>query len=567
MNEKTTSSAPVTERRTALAFAAVMILAGFLLVFRLGERPLRNPDEGRYAQIAREMLQSGDFVEPRLYGLDYLRKPPLFYWLVAGSFRIFGFREWAARLVPALAGWLGVLVVYLFARRTFGRDTALFSALLISTNFWYVQTARYLVIDAVFSFWVVVSLFAFYLALREESGKNAFRALFYLGLGLAFLAKGPVALALTGSALLAYAAVTRSFRSVGAEVLRGARWGALLFMAVTLPWFLAIVRREPEFFAQFLWHEHVKRFVSADFEHQQPWFYYPLALTAMLLPWIFFVRPLRRAWGALRARPSGPGLYLLTVSVAIVAFYSLSRSKMPTYILPCLPMLAILIAHGWQQWIDSKPAFGRPEQIAAGLMALIGIGGIVGVPIYLHTRPNRYPPEVELQLQLLGAVVLVGAVVAARSIRRGQAKKLFYSVAALMGVVSLVFALPMETMNPWYSTKAFADELKHRLMERDEVFIFDHPGPFYDFAFYLGRPVKVVGLEGEFEGQTGDEHEIRNASVSREQFDRYLREGRPVYCLIRKSDFEAFDPVLRAGVQVLKQDSRKVLFASGTQNP
>lgn len=547
--------------RPFTAFAAVLCLAGVLLTFRLGERSFRNPDEGRYAQIAREMLQKKDWVEPTLYGLDYLKKPPLFYWLLAGSFKVFGLHEWAARLVPALFGLAGIAAVFWFSHKYFGFQTAVFASGILLTNFWYLQTSRYLVIDPVFSFFIVAGLLALYLGLHESRRKTGFGALFYLSLGLAFLAKGPAALALTASTLLIYAVFTRTFRAVGAEVLRGALWGVPLFAAVVLPWFFAIIRREPEFFGLFVWHEHVKRFLSPHFEHQEPWFYYPLVLTAMLLPWIFFLRPLRCAWAAIRSR-SGPGLYLLISSFAIVVFYSLSRSKMPTYILPCLPFLAILIGDGWSRWIDSRPSLGRPEWFGAGLMAFIAIGGIIGVPLYLDARPNRYPPEVGPQLQILGAVLLSGTVLVARSIRRGQPQRLFYSLVAVMALVSIVFTFPMETMNPRYSTKIFADELKPRLEERDDVFIFDHPGPFYDFAFYLGRPVKVVGLAGEFEGSE-EEHEARTFSVTREEFSRYLEEGRRLYCLIRKSDFQDLAPGVREGLRILKQDSRKVLFLSG----
>lgn len=557
MREKTVWSVRTDKRLAALA--AVLCLSALLLGYRLGERSFRNPDEGRYAQVAREMLERKDWVEPTLYGLDYLKKPPLFYWLVAGSFKLFGYNEWAARLVPVLAGWLGVLAVVLFARAYFGSRTAIFAGLFLATNFWYVHVARYLVIDAVFSLFILTALLAFYGAL-ETGNKAVFRALFYGSLAAAFLAKGPVAAALAVVALGAYALVSGRLKAVASEVWRGAAWGVPLFLALVLPWFIAVIRREPEFFGSFVWHEHVKRFLSGDFEHQRPWFYYLLVLAAMLLPWILFVRPLARC-GALLRR-TGPGAYLLVSCAAVLVFYSLSRSKMPTYIVPCLPLLAVVIAHGWDRWIDSKPVLGRPELAGAAVMAVVGIAGIVGVPMYLAARPGRYPAVVGTELQLLGAVLIAGTMVVVGSVRRNDPRRLFGALVGVMAMVSMVFIYPMETMNTLYSTRAFAEVLKPRLRPGDQVFIYDHPGPFYDFAFYLGRDVKVVGLEGEFEGEEG-EHEAKLSSVSREEFGLALREGRPLYCLIRKSDFQAFGPELRGQLRVLGEDRRKVLFSSG----
>ena len=150
--------------KTTALFLIILFFSAALFSFKLGDRSFRNPDEGRYAEIAREMVVSGNWIEPKIYGVDYLRKPPLFYWLTAFFFKLFGFNEWAGRSVPALFGVLGVLATFWFVRRIFDESAAFFSTLVLASNFWYLEVGRYLVIDAVFSFFVVSGLYCFYVA-------------------------------------------------------------------------------------------------------------------------------------------------------------------------------------------------------------------------------------------------------------------------------------------------------------------------------------------------------------------------------------------------------------------
>ena len=191
------------------AFLTVLALSLFLFSFRLGDRAFRDPDEGRYAHIASQMARSGNWLEPKLFGMDYLRKPPLFYWLVAASMKVCGENEWAARAVPALFGILGVAATYFFARKFFGARAALFSAFLLLSNPWYLHVSRYLVIDSVFSFFVTAGIYLFYLARTAPKNAVLYDAGFYACVALAFLAKGVLALILPGFSILIYAALTR----------------------------------------------------------------------------------------------------------------------------------------------------------------------------------------------------------------------------------------------------------------------------------------------------------------------------------------------------------------------
>lgn len=487
----------VLERHRVPAICVVIGLSLFLFFFRLGERSFRNPDEGRYAEIAREMVLRGDWIEPRLYGVDYLRKPPLFYWLVAGSFKLAGFSESAARAVPALFGFLGILATYSFTRRWFGERSAFFSSLLLASNLWYLSVSRYLLMDAVFSFFIVAALYLFFEGAQRigSKGKDVFFGLSYASTALAFLTKGLAGVVIPVSAVLCYLLLTGQLRSLLPRI--RIFWGVVIFSVIILPWFVSVSLREDEFLSFFFLHEHFKRYLSADFEHQEAWYFYFWILPVIFLPWVFFKGPMKESFRYLR-RGAGdhPRFFLLVSALSVVFFYSLSRSKLPTYILPAVVFFSVLIADGWSRW--------------------------------------KHP----------------------------RAARVFYGIVAVFCAASVGVSVVMEKANPNYTTKSFAESLKARLSgTKAQVFIYDHPGAFYDFEFYLGHPVKLVGLKGELELTKGDEEE-RETSVTHEKFKEILNSPESIYCLMRKSDYLGWDLSDRKRVRILKEDKRKVLIAN-----
>ncbi len=552
-----TSTKSLFDRHTLYLFAGVLLVASFLLFFRLGDRALRNPDEGRYAEVAREMLRSGDWLKPTLLGVGYLRKPILFYWLTAGSFQIFGLSEWSARLVPAFASLCGVAAVFWFCIRFFSRKTALFACAILATNLMYLQVGRYLVIDAVFTLFILGALFSYYLGFHSEKNRGFWYGVFYISLALAFLAKGFIAIALAGAALGTYLIATR--RVLKALGQRHLFLGIPVFLFLAGPWYFLMEQREPGFLKFFFGHEHWLRFVSANFEHQEPWFYYLLLLPLLGLPWILFWRPMKQVFSRVRQSIEDPAIFLGISIAAIVVFFSLSRSKMPTYLLPCLPMGAILLASGWSRWLESRPVLGVKEGLVLVPFVLLGIGAMIGPSWVLEMHPNQFPEAIVSDLRILGGSLLAGIVVCWRSIRRGGRERFFYALAATIGLASLLFSFVMETMNSQYTTKAFALYLKDRVSVAEDIYVYDHPGPFYDFAFYLDRNVKVVGLEGELEHSRRDA-DAGKVSVSRDEFFDLLKQNKKLYCLIRRSDFIDLEEKLGLKFKVLMRDPRKVLF-------
>jgi len=540
---------------------ALILICLTLFFFRLGERSLRNPDEGRYAEIAREMTVSNDWLVPTLYGMDYLSKPILFYWFIAFSFKLLGFSEFAARFVPALFGLLGVLATYFFVDRYFGKEKAFFTSLILATNFFYLEISRYLLIDVVFAFFLLGVFYSAYLAL--ENRRQTYLLLFYGFLALAILTKGLAGVAIPAFALLLYFIFSRKLRT-GIVRLLSVK-GILLFLAIVLPWFVAISVHEPEFFKFFFWHEHVSRYLSKSFEHQEPWYFYLTLLPLVFFPWSLFASPLKTVLKPKADEPGNPAFYLQAVIAGTLLFYSLSRSKLATYLVPVMPLGSILLGDAWVTWMGKKEAAVKLRKsdlltfILAGLFILSASFVLVS-PLFGLGFPRRIPEEVRFYLFLGLVLLIVESAVLIVCIARDRRKLLFYSLIVFLSLASVPLAFTTESVNKNYTTKHFAGILKPRLANGDKVFVYSQPGAFYDLAFYLDRPVKLVGLEGELALNAGD-HEVEDAVVTPDEWKRLVRSQR-VYSLMRKSDYDALEDAVKKHLTILAQDRRKVLLES-----
>ena len=550
--------------RVSRGFLAVFLVAGVLFLFRLGDRGFRNPDEGRYAEIAREMVVNHNWVEPTLYGVDYLRKPVLFYWLLALSFKFFGMSEFTARIVPAFFGFLGVIATYFFALRYWGQKSAFFSALILVTNVFYLKVSQYLLIDAVFAFFIVAFFYSFYIAFYDN--KPLFKYLCFVFLGLAFLAKGVAAVVIPGFVLLIYFLISGKLKE-GAKFFL---WPAGIFIsfAIAAPWFVLISIREPEFLNFFFWHEHVARFVSKNFEHQEPWYFYLALLPLIFFPWSLFVSPFKKYLKSGERLTQGPLFYLGTVFFGILTFYTLSHSKLATYLLPTVPFVAILLGDAWASWTEGNDSKLGKFSLFAIVFFIFFIAAalfVISSPLLgldLFKRAPAVKPVISTGLLFLMAES-IGVIF---SIWKRDRKTLFYSLIVFMVSVPIFGTFAMEVMNPEYSTKHFAQYLKPKLGAGDEIFIYSQPGAFYDFAFYLNHSVRLVGLEGELEFNNwnfdAEKIEMNKAAVTYDQWENIVQKQK-VYSLMRKSDYEALKVPVKNSLKVLMQDKRKVLLESG----
>ncbi len=338
-----------------------ILLAAFAILWfcNLEYRLLIKPDEGRYAEIPREMVASGDWVTPRLNGLKYFEKPPLQYWATAAAYEVFGEHQWTSRLWDALTGFMGVLLVWFAGARLFGVEAGRYAALLLGSSLLYVVMGHVNTLDIGVTFFITLGIVGLLFGQDTELGaatRRNWMLLAWAALGLAVLSKGLIGFVLPGAALFLYSLLQRDFK-VWARM----QWipGVLVFFAVTAPWFYLVQKANPEFNHFFFIHEHWERFTTTVHERYQPWwFFIPIMLFGML-PWTFLM--LDTVWRTWResARPAppvhslwrgffthkafNPERYLLIWVVFVFLFFSKSDSKLPSYVLPLFPPLALLM--------------------------------------------------------------------------------------------------------------------------------------------------------------------------------------------------------------------------------
>jgi hypothetical protein len=363
---------------------ALLIVLPSLLLYGALSFHLFEPDEGRYAEIPREMLIRGEWIIPYLQGEPYLDKPPLLYWLVRLSYTVFGVHDWTARLVPALAIHATILLAYFFGRRWLGEACAFTGSLILALAPGFVTIGRLLTMDGLLSVWVALSLCAGYEAIRGERFRTSWWLLAALSCGLGVLTKGPVAIVLSLPPLCLSCWLAGSRLRVGLRAMAG--YFAVV-LAMSLPWYIAICLRLPAFAYHFLWEHNVVRFL-APFDHLRPiWFYLPILLigllpaTLLIVPFTRFLLSGRDEVARLRSSCFG---FVLLAGGWCVLFFSLSGCKLPTYILPALPFIAL----GLGTFL-ARTAWGTspwPKRAAGLAFALLFAGHNIAIPWYAGYR-------------------------------------------------------------------------------------------------------------------------------------------------------------------------------------
>jgi 4-amino-4-deoxy-L-arabinose transferase-like glycosyltransferase len=307
----------------------------------LDQRALVRPDEGRYAEIPREMAASGDWVTPRLNEFKYFEKPALQYWATAAGYKVFGQSEWTARLWPALTGFLSVLLAWWTGRRLWGPVAGHLAAAILASSLLFVVLGHLITLDMGLSFFLQVAWTAFLFAQNDErSSSRRWMLLAWGALALAVLSKGLVALVLVGAALVGYTLLNRDLSPW--RRLAPLR-GLALFLLVAAPWFVAVSLANPEFPQFFFIHEHFERFLSTVHRRNEPGWYFLAVYALGALPWsLLLVHTLLKSWSQGVGGRFSADRFLLVWIIATFAFFSVSGSKMAPYILPIFPALALL---------------------------------------------------------------------------------------------------------------------------------------------------------------------------------------------------------------------------------
>ena len=458
----------------------------------LSGRALYEPDEGRYAEIPREMLQNHQWVIPHLDGLAYLEKPPLQYWLTALSYALVGESEFGARLCTGLAGYLSLSIGFLLGRRLWSPAVGARTVLFMAASPLWVLMGHQLTLDMLLSCCLFACL-GCYLIAQTNRAHPARRAGWMLGcwaaMALAVIAKGLVGVVIPVSTVLVYALWQRD-----REALRtlNLRWGLPLFTLIAAPWFVMVARRNPDFLQFFFVREHLARYLTPIEHRTEAWWFFAVVLAIGIWPWV--PQALSAAISTLRnSTPRGvfdPVRLLWTWSAFIVVFFSFSDAKLIPYILPAIPALALLCA--------ARPIRAQRASLApsawGSLAACIGIAGYASA--HWGSADARTLQE-QLQPVLLGTAAVLSAAAIA-SLHLGHERPTA-GYAVLFGgwfLASCGVLLAAETAQDLFSAKHLAADLRSLGPAETPVFcigLYDQSLP-----FYLGRTVTIVAYQDEF---------------------------------------------------------------------
>ena len=381
----------LTERQKSwLTLAALWLL--LLLLASL--RPLAVPDEGRYGEIGRWMLQSGDWLTPRLNGLPFFHKPPYLHWLEAMSLATFGVNALALRLVPALHVGLMLVALYLSARTISSELIARRAALMLGTSLTFLIGGQYVNHDMLVATWIGVAIWCFAFAFMAGDKPDATLArLGFVACAFGMLSKGLIGIALPGLVIFVWLLWTRQFKKI-----LYLPWlsGLALFALIALPWFVMAQQKYPELFNYMFIGQQFNRYTAATYNNPQPWWFYLLSAAVLLFPWVFFAlnllrRQVRRALGvapAVAPLMAQEWWSLCWIWVgAITLFFSIPNSKLIGYILPVIPALALLSALGWERAMAHRASAGK---VFTGLCVLgIGIALTIVTQVGHVTRTGR----------------------------------------------------------------------------------------------------------------------------------------------------------------------------------
>jgi 4-amino-4-deoxy-L-arabinose transferase-like glycosyltransferase len=458
------SAIPLMTNRTRTDVLLIAGFCAFLFFYGIGQFGLIGADEPRYAQVAREMLGRHDWITPVLGGHPWLEKPPLYYWQAMLAYSVFGVSDVAARVPAALDTTLLVIAVYLFFRR-FRRGVEVDAALITASCAGVIGYAHAASMDMALAASFGVGMLAWWA--WRESRKRIYLALFYVCMALGMLAKGPVAPFLAAAVVVVFALVARELRVVVRTL-----WlpGILLFCAIALPWYVAVQMRNPQFFREFILQHNLARFSSNLYHHPEPFWYY-LPVTALaFVPWTVFVvaafvESVRTWWGKRKSVSAEAafelqfGLFVCSWLAVTVAFFSISQSKLPGYILPAIPAGAVLLA----EYLRRHLANEEEKSVSKGLalpQALVAATPIVpSLLIAYVVTQHRLPAGRPMLIALAIAFLLCGAIALTLVSRLRLRMLRFVTLIPVVLAVAAVLKLGATSLDQTLSARPLAAEI------------------------------------------------------------------------------------------------------------
>lgn len=483
------------------------LLSVFLYLWDTSAISLTDPDEVFYSETAKEMIENRSYLTPLIFQHPQFEKPPLFYWLLVGSFKVLGVNTISARLVPALFGILGVIACFLFLRKIFNLEIGFYSGLVLATSFLYLVLSRAVLTDIVFSVLISLGLYFFYL---WYTLKNSFH-LYFFGLfcSLAVLTKGPLGLLiplLTISLFFIFSGDFKSFKTFVAHKF----W--IVFFGLSLPWYLyMLVKYGKGFWWEFFLHDNWHRFIYAEHKNLDKWWFYPLVIMGGMFPWTGYFFTI----GENFRRYKNQYLFFSSWIIACLLIFISAHSKLASYILPLFPALAIILGISISSCIEQ----GLKRTKLVGIFNIIGGIIIFFVPFYI----KRELPELFLKSLAPFAILSLGLILSGISIFLKSVKSaIALTSGALLISVFLLFAFIAPGLESAFSDSALPRYLRkydygnkpilcNKIYVRGVYFWTHNPVLIIDSSknpFWSSHPLQVISTDSEIKAFFRDKNNL-----------------------------------------------------------
>ncbi|QWE02983.1 glycosyltransferase family 39 protein [Polynucleobacter sp. JS-JIR-II-b4] len=533
----------------------LVIIYGLLWFGTLNYRHLIPSDEGRYAEIAREMLFTGDWITPRYNGYKYFEKPPLQAWATAAAFQAFGIGDWQARLWTALTGFLTILLVGFTGARIFNPRAGWLAAVVLASSPMWIISGHLNSLDMGLSSFLVGALCSLLLAQTSHNKINCRNWMWacWIFMALATLSKGVIGAAIPAMVFIAYSISTWDWKIWARLRLFS---GTIFFLAITAPWFVLVAQRNPEFLEFFFIHEHLQRFTQDDHSRTGPIYYFVPLLLIGLLPWFLQVPgAIAQAWSE-RRREFSAGWLLVCWFAVIFAFFSVSHSKLPGYIIPIFPALALIIGNRLDRLLGHTNTMALPWKLQTLCFAILGcIGFFFLDAIGKQARPDEIEAYAQYTYWVIAAIVALvsfSAYAAWQSKRNGIQS--IVSFACGFFLCAIIAGTGHETLGRAVSGIDLVERVKASIPEKVNFYsvrLLDHTVP-----FYLSRTMIMVESPDELEFGVHQEPELWMPTL--DAFITRWQEDQTAYAIMVP---EQFDALKTQGfpMQEVDRDSRRVI--------
>lgn len=536
----------------------ISTIFGLLFFVFLNSRPLSAPDEGRYTEIPREMVASGDYVTPRLNGVKYFEKPPLLYWMGALSIKLFGPKEGAMRFWPAFLSLLGCLMVYGVGQRLYNRRTGIIAAIVLGSCLYYYAHSQIIIIDSTLSFFMSLALFSFLLAHKNQgrASKPFFMVSFFVSMALAVLAKGLIGAVLPGLVILTWAILTRSWSSL---LLAFNPWGIVIFFLIAAPWHILVSIKNPEFPYFYFIHEHLLRYTTTVHGRKQfPGFFVPIFLLGWY-PWVVFVpHVLKQTFISFRqAFKSESDLFFLCCWIGLIfLFFSFSNSQLIPYIHPIFAPFALILG----RYLDQACTDNNVKSIERGLKALITVSWIMAlfIPIVLYRFNIPMPWHLKASIGFILALLVLGPLGVYYCFHTRSYK---YGFLGLL-TFAVTFHAALTCAWPYLEDRSVKPIALYLLAHRkpdERVVCFNRY--YQDLPAYLGETVTVVNWQGELEFGIKQE-DTSSWMIDEETFWKLWTKEKKMYMVTRKVIFEQLDPQRRQALHLVHETHEDILVTN-----